>query len=227
MADDPAVMTGTWAMTSHGNESVTLLDGISNVAAGKVTYSEGSWVFQDKEMEETVKYGLYKFFMQGFKAPAVHTVPQSRLIAEAVAAARASDVVVACVGESQNMNGEGASRTDISIPDAQMELLKALKATGKPVVMVLVTGRPLTLEWENEEMDAILNVWSPGSEGGNAVADVLFGDYNPSGKLPLTFYRGDADVPDFNDYDMTDRTYRYFKGKPLFEVGHGLSYSKF
>ena len=82
-------------------------------------------------------------------------------------------MVVACVGEIANLNGEGASRTDISIPDAQKELLKALKATGKPVVMVLVTGRPLTLTWEDAEMDAILNVWSPGSEGGHAIADIL------------------------------------------------------
>jgi beta-glucosidase len=240
MADDPAVMTGTWAMTSHGNESVTLLDGIRNVAAGKVTYSEGSWVFMDKEMEETVKYGLYKFFMRGFKAPDIHTVPQSRLIAEAVAAARASDVVVACVGESQNMNGEGASRTDISIPDAQMELLKALKATGKPVVMVLVTGRPLTLEWENEEMDAILNVWSPGSEGGNAVADVLFGDVNPSAKLTMSFPREVGQLPLYYNHKSTGRPhpdyaeYKKFTScymdevnAPLYPFGYGLSYTTY
>ena len=240
MADDPAVMTGTWAMTSHGNESVTLLDGIRNAAAGKVAYSEGSWVFLDKEMEETVKYGLYKAFMPGFKAPDIHTVPQSRLIAEAVAAARAADVVVACVGESQNMNGEGASRTDISVPDAQVELLKALKATGKPVVMVLVTGRPLTLEWENEEMDAILNVWSPGSEGGNAVADVLFGDVNPSAKLTMSFPREVGQLPLYYNHNSTGRPhpdyaeYKKFTScymdevnAPLYPFGYGLSYTTY
>ena len=240
MADDPMVMTGTWAMTSHGNESVTLLDGIRNAAAGKVAYSEGSWVFLDKDMEETVKYGLYKAFMRGFKAPDIHTVPQSRLIAEAVAAARASDVVIACVGESQNMNGEGASRTDISIPDAQMELLKALKATGKPVVMVLVTGRPLTLEWENEEMDAILNVWSPGSEGGNAVADVLFGDVNPSAKLTMSFPREVGQLPLYYNHKSTGRPhpdyaeYKKFTScymdevnAPLYPFGYGLSYTTY
>ena len=240
MADDPAVMTGTWAMTSHGNESVTLLDGIRNAAAGKVAYSEGSWVFLDKEMEETVKYGLYKAFMPGFKAPDIHTVPQSRLIAEAVAAARAADVVVACVGESQNMNGEGASRTDISVPDAQVELLKALKATGKPVVMVLVTGRPLTLEWENEEMDAILNVWSPGSEGGNAVADVLFGDVNPSAKLTMSFPREVGQLPLYYNHKSTGRPhpdyaeYKKFTScymdevnAPLYPFGYGLSYTTY
>ena len=240
MADDPAVMTGTWAMTSHGSESVTPLQGIRNASPKKVTYSEGSWVFLDKEMEETVKYGLYKVFMRGFKAPDIHTVPQSRLIAEAVAAARASDVVVACVGESQNMNGEGASRTDISIPDAQVELLKALKATGKPVVMVLVTGRPLTLEWENEEMDAILNVWSPGSEGGNAVADVLFGDVNPSAKLTMSFPRSVGQLPlyynhkntgrphpDYADYKKFTSCYMDEINAPLYPFGYGLSYTTY
>ena len=240
MADDPAVMTGTWAMTSHGSESVTPLQGIRNASPKKVTYSEGSWVFLDKEMEETVKYGLYKVFMRGFKAPDIHTVPQSRLIAEAVAAAHASDVVVACVGESQNMNGEGASRTDISIPDAQMELLKALKATGKPVVMVLVTGRPLTLGWEDAEMDAILNVWSPGSEGGNAVADVLFGDVNPSAKLTMSFPRSVGQLPlyynhkntgrphpDYADYKKFTSCYMDEINAPLYPFGYGLSYTTY
>lgn len=240
MADDPAVMTGTWAMTSHGSESVTPLQGIRNAAPKKVTYSEGSWVFLDKEMEETVKYGLYKFFMPGFKAPDIHTVPQSRLIAEAVAAARAADVVVACVGESQNMNGEGASRTEIVIPDAQKELLKALKATGKPVVMVLVTGRPLTLGWEDSEMDAILNVWSPGSEGGNAVADVLFGDVNPSAKLTMSFPRSVGQLPLYYNHKNTGRPhpeydeYRKFTScymdeinAPLYPFGYGLSYTTY
>lgn len=240
MAADPMVMTGTWAMTSHGNESVTLLDGIRNAASGKVAYSEGSWVFMDKDMEETVKYGLYKSFVPGFQAPPLHTVPQSRLVAEAVAAAQSADVVIACVGESQNMNGEGASRTEIGLPDAQMELLKALKKTGKPVVMVLVTGRPLTLEWEDEEMDAILNVWSPGSEGGNAVADVLFGDVNPSAKLTMSFPRSVGQLPLYYNHKNTGRPhpeydeYKKFTScyldeinGPLYPFGYGLSYTSF
>ena len=239
MADDPMVMTGTWAMTSHGDESVTLLEGI-RAAGKKVAYSEGSWVFMDKDMEETVKYGLYKSFVPGFQAPPLHTVPQSRLVAEAVAAAQSADVVIACVGESQNMNGEGASRTDIGLPDAQMELLKALKKTGKPVVMVLVTGRPLTLEWENEEMDAILNVWSPGSGGGNAVADVLFGDVNPSAKLTMSFPRSVGQLPLYYNHKNTGRPhpeydeYKKFTScyldevnGPLYPFGYGLSYTSF
>ena len=240
MADDPMVMTGTWAMTSHGDESVTLLEGIRAAAPRKVSYSEGSWVFMDKDMEETVKYGLYKSFVPGFQAPPLHTVPQSRLVAEAVAAAQSADVVIACVGESQNMNGEGASRTEIGLPDAQMELLKALKKTGKPVVMVLVTGRPLTLEWENEEMDAILNVWSPGSEGGNAVADVLFGDVNPSAKLTMSFPRSVGQLPLYYNHKNTGRPhpeydeYKKFTScyldeinGPLYPFGYGLSYTSF
>ena len=140
-------MAGAWSMSAHNDACVTPYQGITEIAPA--SYAEGSWLFRDKELEESVRYGLYKIFMPGYKAPAIHTIPQERLIAEAVAKARQADVVVACVGEIETLNGEGASRTDISIPDAQKELLKALKATGKPVVMVLVTGRPLTLTWED------------------------------------------------------------------------------
>ena len=143
-------------------------------------YAEGSWLFNDAKQEDAVKYGLYKYFRPDAVFPPVHVTPQSRLIAEAVAAARQSDVVVACVGEINNMNGEGASRTDLTIPDAQEDMLRALKATGKPLVVVLVTGRPLILNWEAENADAILCTWSLGVEAGRAIADVLFGDVNPS-----------------------------------------------
>ncbi len=148
--------------------------------------------------------------------------------------------MLACVGETQNMNGEGASRADISIPDAQLELLKALKATGKPVVLVLVTGRPLTLVWESENMDAILNVWSQGSEGGNAIADVLFGDVNPSGKLTTSFPRSVGQLPLYYNHKSTGRPhpdyepYRKFTScyidvlnGPLYPFGYGLSYTSF
>ena len=206
LAQDPMAMTGTWAMSSHSRESVSLWQGISEVA--KASYAEGSWLFQDAHLEENVRYGLYKAFVPGFQVPPVHPVNQQKLIAEAVSKARQADVVVACVGEVPNLNGEGASRTDIGLPDAQRELLKALKATGKPIVMVLVTGRPLTLVEEDASMDAILNVWSPGSEGGHAVADVLFGDVNPSAKLTTTFPRNVGQLP-------------------LYPFGYGLSYTTF
>jgi len=238
LAKDAVAMTGTWSMSSHQNESVTLWQGISEVA--KASYAEGSWLFKDAHMEENVRYGLYKTFAPGFRTPALHTVPQERLIAEAVAKARGADVVVACVGEVPNMNGEGSSRTDISLPDAQQELLKALKATGKPVVMVLVTGRPLTLVWEDEAMDAILNVWSPGTEGGHAVADVLFGEANPSAKLTTSFPRSVGQLPLYYNHKNTGRPhidtadYKKFVScyideinAPLYPFGYGLSYTTY
>ena len=152
LAKNASAMAGCWSTGSHNSECVTLYDGIAE-AARSASYAEGSWLFKDKELEETILFGMTKSFMPGFQAPSIHTVPQERLVAEAVAKARQADVVVACVGETDAFSGEASSRSDISIPDAQVELLKALKATGKPVVMVLVTGRPLTIEWENENMD--------------------------------------------------------------------------
>ena len=238
LAQDPMAMTGTWAMSSHRNESVTLWQGISEVA--KASYAEGSWLFNDAHLEENVRYGLYKAFVPGFQVPPVHPVNQQKLIAEAVSKARQADVVVACVGEVPNLNGEGASRTDIGLPDAQRELLKALKATGKSVVMVLVTGRPLTLVEEDASMDAILNVWSPGSEGGHAVADVLFGDVNPSAKLTTTFPRSVGQLPLYYNHKNTgrphpdDADYKKFVScyideinAPLYPFGYGLSYTTF
>jgi len=106
-------------------------------------------------------------------------------------------------------------------------LLKALKATGKPIVLVLTGGSALAVNWENENIPAILHAWYPGEEGGNAVADVLFGEYNPAGRLPITFYKSANDLPPFEEYDMQGRTYRYFGGAPLFPFGYGLSYSTF
>jgi len=238
LAKDGSAMAGTWSMSSHNAESVSLFQGISEVTPA--TYSEGSWLFKDKDLEESILYGMMKYFAPNYPVPAIHTVPQQKLVADAVAKARQADVVIACVGEVPNMNGEGASRTDISMPDAQMELLKALKATGKPVVMVLVTGRPLTLNWENENMDAILNVWSPGSEGGHAVADVLFGDYSPSAKLTTTFPRAVGQLPLYCNHKNTGRPhpdyepYRKFTScyedelnGPLYPFGFGLSYTTF
>ena len=238
LADDAVSMTGSWAMSSHGQESVTIWQGISEVA--KASLSEGSWLFKDAELEENVRYGLAKSFVPGFQTPPVHKVSQQSLIAEAVAKARQADVVVACVGEHANMNGEGASRSDIGLPDAQRDLLKALKATGKPVVMVLVTGRPLTLVEEDASMDAILNVWSPGSEGGRAVADVLFGEVSPSAKLTTSFPRSVGQLPLYYNHKNTGRPhpdtagYKKFVScymdelnAPLYPFGYGLSYTTF
>ena len=239
LAKDGAALAGAWATGNHNDESVTLYDGIAE-AAPKTSYALGSWLFKDKDLEATVRYGMIRNYMPDYEGEGIHTIPQERLIAEAVAKTRAADVVVACVGEVEGMSGEAASRTDIALPDAQRELLKALKATGKPVVMVLVTGRPLTLVEEDATMDAILNVWAPGTEGGHAVADVLFGDVNPSAKLTTTFPRSIGQVPLYYNHKNTGRPhgeYDPFKkfvtgyldeiNGPLYPFGFGLSYTTY
>jgi beta-glucosidase len=156
---------------------------------------------------------------------------------EAVDAARASDVVVFVGGLTGDVEGEemrvsfpgfaGGDRTDIALPASQEKLLRAVHATGKPVVFVLTTGSAIAVEWAQQNLPAILVAWYPGQQGGNAVADVLFGDANPAGRLPVTFYRSVAQLPPFADYTMRGRTYRYFDGDPLYPFGHGLSYTTF
>ena len=148
-----------------------------------------------------------------------------------------ADVIIYAGGLSSKLEGEEMSvridgfdrgdRTSIALPGVQRKMLEALVSTGKPVVFVLMTGSAVGLEWENENIPAILNAWYGGQAGGEAVADILFGDFNPSGKLPVTFYGSVEDLPDFEDYSMKDRTYRYFKGTPVYAFGHGLSYTSF
>jgi beta-glucosidase len=121
----------------------------------------------------------------------------------------------------------GGDRTDIVLPKSQEDLIKEVHALGKPVVLVLLGGSALAVNWANDNVPAIIDAWYPGEEGGTAIADVLFGDYNPSGRLPVTFYKSVADLPAFTDYSMQGRTYRYFKGQPLYPFGFGLSYSTF
>jgi len=148
-----------------------------------------------------------------------------------------ADAIIFVGGISPRLEGEemrvdfpgfrGGDRTNIDLPAVQVKMLEALKKTGKPVIFVLCVGSSMALAQEVELTDAILQAWYPGQEGGTAVADVLFGDYNPAGRLPLTFYASSDQLPDFEDYDMSNRTYRYFKGQPLFPFGHGLSYTTF
>jgi beta-glucosidase len=160
-----------------------------------------------------------------------------RMIEEAVNAARQSDASVLVLGISAGLEGEempvavegfrGGDRTDISLPKSQEALLKAVVATGKPVAVVLLSGSALAVNWANENAPAILAAWYPGGEGGTAIADVLFGNYNPAGRLPVTFYKSVDQLPPFTDYSMQGRTYRYFKGEPLYPFGYGLSYTDF
>jgi beta-glucosidase len=163
--------------------------------------------------------------------------PDAEMQAEAVAAAQSADVVIYAGGISPKLEGEemfvdydgfhGGDRTRIELPAVQMALLKALFATGKPIVFVNCSGSAIAMPWAAENLPAILQAWYPGEEGGRAVAEVLFGDVNPAGRLPVTFYRSTSDLPPFDDYSMSNRTYRYFNGQPLFAFGHGLSYTRF
>ncbi len=166
--------------------------------------------------------------------------PASEILQEALAVANQSDVIVAALGESAEMTGESSSRTDIEIPETQKDLLKALLKTGKPLVLVLFTGRPLALTWENENVPAILNVWFGGSEAGSAIADVLFGDINPSGKLSVTFPQNVGQIPLYYNHKNTGRplpdgqwfqkfrsNYLDVSNDPLYPFGYGLSYTTF
>ena len=159
------------------------------------------------------------------------------LTQEAVEAARKSDVVIAVVGITAQLEGEeseasdpgffGGDRDDIQLPRPQQALLESLAATGKPLIVVLTSGSALAVNWADQHAAAILEAWYPGEEGGTAVADVLSGDYNPSGRLPVTFYKSVAQLPPFTSYSMSGRTYRYFTEQPLYPFGYGLSYSSF
>ena len=200
--------------------TITILEGIRTAAGkdDKILYIPGcSWVETTLTLEDQTKVEV--------------NIPKT------VAQVKEADIVIFVGGISPRLEGEemgvalpgfkGGDRTDIELPTIQRQLLKALKAAGKQVVLVNCSGSPIGLEPETQSCDAILQAWYPGQAGGQAVAEVLFGDYNPSGCLPVTFYKNVNQLPDFEDYNMTGRTYRYFKGEPLFSFGHGLSYTTF
>jgi beta-glucosidase len=156
---------------------------------------------------------------------------------EAIRVAKQADTVVLVLGLSPRLEGEemnvrepgflGGDRTDIKLPARQQGLLEAVAATGKPVVLVLLSGSALAVNWANEHIPAIVQAWYPGEEGGTAIAEALFGDYNPAGRLPVTFYKSVDQLHAFDNYQMDGRTYRFFKGEPLYPFGHGLSYTRF
>lgn len=163
--------------------------------------------------------------------------PQPDLKREAVDIAKKADAVVMFMGLTARMEGEemdikipgfsAGDRTRIDLPDTQQDLIKTIHALGKPVVLVLLNGSALAVNWEEKNIPAIVEAWYPGQAGGQAIADVLFGDYNPSGKLPVTFYKSTKELPSFKEYNLVAQTYRYFKGEPLYPFGFGLSYSTF
>jgi beta-glucosidase len=177
---------------------------------------------------------------RGFGGPSGPTLawqPALNDIPTAVAAARQADVIVAVVGITRNLEGEempvtvpgfqGGDRTSLDLPKDEEDLLEAMNPLGKPLVVVLMNGSPLGVNWANQNANAILEAWYPGEEGGTAIAETLAGANNPGGRLPLTFYKSVNDLPPFDEYSMKGRTYRYFEGQPLYPFGYGLSYTKF
>ncbi|WP_343328635.1 glycoside hydrolase family 3 protein [Polaribacter staleyi] len=194
----------------------------------------------DAKLEARKSYKIRIDYSNSLADPQAHLVwakLNTDLLSPAIKAAKKSEVVILCLGLSPEIEGEEmpvviegfdkGDRTDITLPKTQLELVKAIQKLGKPTIVVLMNGSALAINWTAKNIPAILEAWYPGEFGGRAIADILFGDYNPSGKLPVTFYKSVKDLPDFKNYDMKNRTYRYFKGEPLFPFGHGLSYAKF
>jgi len=226
-------MTGTWSVGADNSKSISLLKGLTDAVGdnGKVVYAMGSNLEDDAEMQNRQTMFGKDITRDNRSAEA--------MIEEALAISANADVIVAALGEGAESSGESASKTNIDIPEAQKRLLKALVATGKPVVLVLFNGRPLTLNWENEHVPAILDVWFAGSEAGDAIADALLGKVNPSGKLSMSFPQNVGQIPLYYNHKNTGRplTGKWFSkfqsnyidvsNEPLFPFGFGLSYTQF
>ncbi|MCX2453106.1 beta-glucosidase BglX [Pedobacter sp. PLR] len=234
LANTGTNMPGTWSVNSDLEKTISLLQGLKdNAGPGlKILHSAGSNLLTDPEYQKRAT-------MFGRDLPRDSRTAEE-MIAEAVATAKNADVVIAALGESSEMTGESSSRTNLDIPENQQLLLKALLKTGKPVVLVLFTGRPLTLKWEDENVPAILNVWFGGTEAANAISDVLFGKVNPSGKLTATFPQNVGQIPLYYSHKNTGRpleegkwfskfrsNYLDVSNEPLYPFGYGLSYTTF
>ena len=231
MADARNNMCGMWSMTCTPSRHGTLLEGIRSAAGDKaeILYARGSNIYHDAELEKG-----------GAGIRPLERGNELQLLDEALHTAARADVIVAALGECAEMSGESASRTELGLPDAQQDLLKALVKTGKPVVLLLFTGRPLVLNWEDANVHSILNVWFGGSETGDAIADVLFGKVTPGGKLTTTFPRSVGQLPlyynhlntgrpdpDSHSFNRYSSNYLDMSNEPLYPFGYGLSYTNF
>lgn len=231
LADSKRDMIGNWSAAGDWQKAVSLLDGIKNSIshAANISYSKGANITDDKAL-------LQKLNINGGNI-SIDSLSPEALIKNAVEIAGKADIVVIALGESQGMTGEAASRSEIGIPDNQKVLLKAIHATGKPIVLVLFNGRPLTLTWEQENIPSILETWFPGTQAGNSIADVLFGEYNPAGKLTISFPRNTGQIPIYYSAKNTGRPidssnkysskYLDVANTPLYPFGFGLSYTSF
>jgi len=234
LADAKENMPGTWSVAADFSKAISVLQGLNETVGNKakLLYAKGSFLDDDSVFEQ--RAGMFgKSFSRDGRT-------KEQLLQEALNIASQSDVVVAALGESAEMTGESSSRSNIEIPQTQKELLAALLKTGKPVVLVLFTGRPLAIKWENANVPAILNVWFGGSETGYAISDVLFGDVNPSGKLTTTWPQNVGQVPIYYNHKNTGRplpegqwfqkfrsNYLDVSNDPVYPFGYGLSYTNF
>jgi beta-glucosidase len=234
MADNKENMPGTWSVAANFSNATSILTGIKAVVGSnaKIVYAKGANLVADAALDE--RAGMFG------KSTGRENRSADEMIKEALEVAKDADVIVAALGESAEMSGESSSRSNIDLPDAQKDLLKALLKTGKPVVLVLLTGRPLAIKWESENVPAILNVWFGGSEAGFAVADVLFGNVNPSAKLSTTFPQSVGQIPLYYNHKSTGRplpdgkwfqkfrsNYLDVSNDPVYPFGYGLSYTSF
>jgi len=233
LADNKRNMLGTWSVSGDPEKSVTIMQGIKNITGNdvKILYAKGANISDDTMLIKRVNVFGTEIDVDS-KSP-------DEMLNEAVETANRADVVVAVLGEAADMTGESSSMSHIGLQPGQQNLLKALVKTGKPVVLVLMNGRPMTLTWEDEHIPAILDTWFGGTEAGNAVADVLFGKYNPSGKITATFPRNVGQIPIYYNHLNTGRPYHQgdspkFKSdyldvlnSPLYPFGFGLSYTTF
>ena len=234
LANTRSNMPGTWSVAARLNDYPSVYEGLKEMMAGKVniTYAKGSNLISDAAYEERAT-----MFGRSLNRD---NRTDKEILDEALKVAANADVIIAALGESSEMSGESSSRTNLDLPDVQRTLLEALLKTGKPVVLTLFTGRPLTLTWEQEHVPAILNVWFGGSEAAYAIGDVLFGDVNPSGKLTMTFPKNVGQIPLFYNHKNTGRplpegkwfekfrsNYLDVDNDPLYPFGYGLSYTNF
>lgn len=220
----------------YANDTSVLLGNYNGIPSQPVTLLEG--------LRRNAPKGTRLSYSRGVDRPEVLAklaslapISEDSLFKAALNLARKSDLIIFTAGISPNLEGEemdvkvpgfsSGDRTSLDLPASQLELLTALKTIGKPIVVVLTNGSALAVNWAQENADAIIEAWYPGEEGGNAVAEVMWGKYNPAGRLPVTFYKSVNDLPAFDDYTMKGRTYRYFDGKPLYAFGFGLSYTSF
>lgn len=235
LADSKRNMLGTWSVSGDYNKSVTVLEGIRSVAGSgvNVLYAKGANLSDNSMIiKRTNVFG---------PEIVVDSRSPQEMLDEALAVAGRSDVILAVLGEAADMSGEASSMSNIGLQESQARLLHELAKTGKPIVLVLFNGRPMTLEWENDNIPAILDVWFGGTEAGNAIADVLFGNYNPSGKITATFPRNVGQIPIYYSHKNTGRPFVSQNGEfskfrshyldvsndPLYPFGYGLSYTTF